>query len=257
MSDLPPSIPFSEAAPLLRGDVRYLRLLQKIPPELRGLFGLVVENGHLAGLELLPNNATRAMNTLLLRAGKAPNPNAEHSPKQTTRWVGREFADILDSADYLNPDAMSGRVVHYAGDLARTAQDAVIEDTRARSMEHLYTTSLSQLLRHNGELSRTEQALLQRFAGLIPENLRGAFVCDVARGFDRGFTVTAIGLDPNILSNRVTLELLPAILAPANDRLRQPSMRAGIHAHQRAFMLSREEYETIAASAPKPGRVRL
>lgn len=236
--------------------MRLHRLRQKIPAQMRGMFGLIIEERQLKGIELLPNAATAVMNSLAVQAGKEPRSQADHSPTQTQRWTGNEFDTILEDPF---SRLMDGHTTHRATVYARTKEAQARDDYMAQGLFYRATTDLTQLLWHGGfgrdeVLPHAEQRLLERVANRIPKELHDAFVVDLVDG-PKGLSIGAIGIDPNILCNRIALELMEPILAPESSFMREPSQRAGIRAHNYAYMLDREAMETIA-NGPAAGRRR-
>lgn len=244
-------IPFEGAEKHLALNERWrLRLLEKkIPPEMRGLFGLIVsgEPGLLMGIELLPNAATRVMNAFLTAEDQPENEAAKHDTRQTQRYVGAEFDEILmDTNNGLFAAANTRELTPYP----RTKEAELREELSAQGLEYRYTTTLSQLLHHRDALSHTEALVLEKLAAPIPHNLRGFFCCDVAARADGEHVITHMGVDPNLVSNRIALELLTPILAPESKYMQQASIRAGIRMHYRPFMLATEEVLAAAEHMP-------
>ena len=249
------SMTFDDAAKLrLPNDEKWrlLRLMQKLPKEIIGLFNVLMDDTHVGGLELLPNRATEVMNTLPL-PGHVRNSEADHDPRTlaTARWTGEKFDTIVDDVhNHIYPDKFTGELVV----LPRFDEPGARATAEACGMQYAFSASLSQLLRHSRTLSKTEARTLSHVASHIPAELRGAFICDVAHnpasrpGSD--LAISAIGLDPVTLTNTITTSLLKPILGEAHERHRQPSMRADLHAHHSVYMLPREKYEELATIKP-------
>lgn len=227
--------------------IRLMRLIQKIPHEVQGVFGVIITHGHLTGLELLANPVTSVLNRMATASGGEAREQAVHSRGQTTRWEGEVFEKML--ADPFS-HFVAAKNTHTLIPYSRTKKDQAAELATEQGLAYEHSTTLSQLLCHP-KLSKADQQHLRNVAKWVPQNLRGTFCCDVAKAADGSLVVSAIGLDPNQLTNRTALELLPAILTPDQSFLREPAQRAGIRPHNYAFMLPREQFLKLADTHPE------
>lgn len=249
----PPSVPLTEAAQYVDGmeKIRVIRVMQKIPIEMQGIFGAIITDGRLTGIELLPNPATCVMNRLAEHVGLEAREQANHSPTQTQRWEGEAFDRLMKGTSHFNAAANTQKLIPYS----RTKPEQAQEMAAAHGLTYQYSTTLSQLLSHS-VLSRAEQHALERAAKTVPANLRGVFCCDVARDAEGKLAVSAMGIDPNQVTNRTALELMEPLLAPAASFMREDAQRAGIRPHNYAFMLPRDAYLTLADAPPETARAR-
>lgn len=248
-----PSIPLADAANHVSPDQRITiaRLMQKIPLEVQGIFGVIITDGQVTGLEMLPNPATAVMNDLAVYTGQDPRESAVHGRGQTKRWEGEEFQALVQGISHFNAAKNTAQLMKYS----RTKPDRAAEQAHDHGLTYRYSTTLSQLLCHP-VLSRAEQQRLRNASAAIPANLRGVFCCDVASDAAGNLVVSALGIDPNQITNRTALELMEPFLTPPSTFLREEAQRAGIRPHNYAFMLPRDAYIALADNPPAAVRQR-
>ncbi len=266
-------ISFQEAATLsfaLGERVRFGRLQQKIPPEMRGMFRVTVADGAITSLILQPNNITEILHGLPLeRDFMNPNHSTErgrHHPKQIAQWSGSELNTLIEGISNINGDIHRHSVDSYVRSEKQSAADAA----RKHGFTYVHTAPLSQLLarlHHEPRLSNADMQQLRRVAAHIPIDMQGAFMCDVSRRGAKEGVITGIGIDPMQTCDVITRELLTPLLATDSSRfqkqtfpdgsyLLRQSLRAGIHVHKKAFMLDRDDYEALAQERPANERRR-
>lgn len=219
-----------------------------VPADLRGLFlarqSLNEEGWRITGLRLQPDAALEAMNDLLERIGK-PGTIFRHGDTLSRLYEGEAFARILrDGLEAPELEAI------------RSVKNDVTRDGRRNEVyyekegiDYADSYRLSDALRLS-DLAVAEKELVRSVYQRIPEDVRGAFTCDLVR-HQGALRVHCIAIAPN-LTGKAAAE---TVLKPAADSVYEEYPNAardnapgllGIKTHWRTMVLERDAIEQIS-----------
>lgn len=249
----------------------------KIPRTLRGNFYLQFDPQRMefVGLQLAPNAASMVMHQLCKQVEVPLHGGADHKKGSTMAYSGEDFRKIIASdANSMTPPTRGAAPLHYrrtelrglpsqeaatleaartghARDIGTIQAQQFLQAYHEQGYTYRYTTSFDQLLATPGALGFSEQEQVKRLSSAIPENLRGSFCCDLVKDKKGELLVGSFGIDPSLLCNRFSRELLHPVLkhdkqaelfgkAPSHHL--EPSALVGIRPHFGTYMLARDAY---------------